>query len=80
MTGEEFEEIYDVIVDSMFDDCRLMTLMIPGPAGVHVVQSKIPSSALQYAYDPDERGRDTFAIKSMVAACKEFGLPKAADE
>ena len=80
MTAEEFDEVYDTILDAMDADGRLMTLMIPGPNGVHVVQSRIPLTALQYAYDPDQRGREEFHCQAMVATCREFGLPTGAED
>jgi hypothetical protein len=80
MTADEFDEVYDTILDAMDADGRLMTLMIPGPNGVHVVQSHIPLKALQYAYDPDQRGREEFHCQAMVATCREFGLPTGAED
>lgn len=66
MTADEFIEVYDIIVDSVFDDGRSMVMFFPRGEQLRLINARVPKTQLYRAFDPDERGRMKFLVESMI--------------
>jgi len=68
MTSDEFDIVYDSVLDIMDQDGRAVVMFFPREDGVRVLHARVPIAKLFRAFDPDEDGRMEFLVETMVDA------------